>query len=57
MKDLPRIILAATIFMAVAGTCYIAISRNTDLSDAALAVVSALLGSLVTYFAITEGRQ
>ena len=42
-----RYILAASVFVAVVGAVGIAAQRESSLSDAALAVVSAVLGAIV----------
>ncbi len=57
MNDLPRVIAAVAILVAVSGTVWIALSRSTGLQEAAIAVISSVLGSCVTYLALTDKQD
>ena len=54
MNDLPRLILALTVLVAVSGTVWIALTRATGLQEAAIAVISSILGACITYLALTD---
>ena len=51
-----RYILAASVFVAVVGAVWIAAQRDYALSDAALSVVSALLGAITSGLLINKEK-